>query len=82
MSVASNARSHAESFHWWRGNPDMTLDESELRDLIALRDAADELIANHVRAMRGDDGLTWTNIGDILGISAQVARTRYAPRES
>lgn len=45
MSAESNARSHAESFSWWKGCPDLTDGEAELRDLLALRDATTELIA-------------------------------------
>lgn len=78
MSVESNARSHAEQFHWWRGNPEMADDEAELRDLMALREVAEQLIAQRVRDMREDDGMTWTNIAVVLGVSAQVAHVRYA----
>ena len=47
MSAASNARSHAEDFHWWRGAPGVTEEAAKLRDLIALRDATVELIDEH-----------------------------------
>ncbi|PYI69827.1 hypothetical protein CVV68_01605 [Arthrobacter livingstonensis] len=80
MSAERNARSHAEAFHWWRGNPEMTVDEAELRDLIALREATDGLIANRLRDMRDYDGTTWAAIACILGISVQAARARYAGR--
>lgn len=58
MSAESNAWSHAEQFHWWRGNSEMTDDEAELRDLMALKDAADQLIAQWVQDMRDDSGMT------------------------
>lgn len=45
MSAESNARSHAQSFSWWRGCPDLTGEEAELRDLLALRKAVEGLIA-------------------------------------
>lgn len=44
MSAESNAKSHAQSFSWWRGCPDITDAEAELRDLVALREAVYELI--------------------------------------
>ncbi|POH73459.1 hypothetical protein [Arthrobacter glacialis] len=81
MSAESNARSHAEQFHWWRGNPEMTQDEAELRDFMALRDAAEQLIALRVQDMREDDDMTWANIAAILGTSAQAARVQYAGKE-
>lgn len=77
MSAESNARSHAESFHWWRGNPEMTEDTAELGDLMALRAAADELIARYVEDMREGDGMTWREVAEALGISTQAARARY-----
>lgn len=45
MSVASNARSHAQAFRWWRGAPDLTETEAERRDLETLRDACAELLS-------------------------------------
>ncbi|XBH22246.1 hypothetical protein V5R04_03190 [Jonesiaceae bacterium BS-20] len=44
MSAESNARSHAESFRWWVGNPEMTDEEAHLQDLLALHKATVELI--------------------------------------
>lgn len=46
MSVASNARSHAQAFRWWRGAPDLTETEAERRDLETLRDACAELLSH------------------------------------
>lgn len=45
MSAESSAKSHAQSFSWWRGCPDITDPEAELRDLVALSEAVYELIA-------------------------------------
>lgn len=80
MSAESNARSHAEAFHWWRGNPELTEDTAELRDLLALRNAADELIVWHVKDMRECDAKTWREVAEALGISVQAASARYNSR--
>lgn len=44
MSAESNACSHAESFCWWVGNPEMSDEEAHLHDLLALHEATVELI--------------------------------------
>lgn len=44
MSAESNAYSHAESFRWWVGNPEMSVEEAHLHDLLALPKATVELI--------------------------------------
>lgn len=44
MSAESNARSHAEAFRWWVGNPEMSDEEAHLQDLLALEQATVELI--------------------------------------
>ncbi|WP_049564012.1 ClpX C4-type zinc finger protein [Nonomuraea sp. SBT364] len=41
--------------------------------------AADAMVDHYVRTAR-DAGLSWTDIGERLGISKQAARQRYAPR--
>ncbi|MGW3353413.1 Clp protease N-terminal domain-containing protein [Nonomuraea rubra] len=41
--------------------------------------ATDAMVDHYVQAAR-DAGLSWTDIGDRLGISKQAARQRYAPR--
>ncbi|MFG1697116.1 Clp protease N-terminal domain-containing protein [Nonomuraea sp. NPDC049309] len=41
--------------------------------------AADAMVDHYVQAAR-EAGLSWTEIGDRLGISKQAARQRYAPR--
>lgn len=80
MSAESNARSHAEAFHWWRGNPEISDDTAELRDLMAVRDAADALIAREVQDMREYEGATWKELAEALGISVQAASARYSSR--
>ena len=44
MSAESNAYSHAESFRWWIGDPEMSDEEAHLHDLLALHKATVELI--------------------------------------
>ena len=44
MSAESNARSHAQAFRWWVGNPEMSKEEACMRDLLALHQATAELI--------------------------------------
>lgn len=77
MSAESNARSYATDFRYWQGNPDATDVENRLRDLAALRAAADELIAETVAEARDHERLTWQAIGDALGTTRQAAQTRY-----
>lgn len=80
MGIESNARSHAEAFHWWRGHPEITEEVADLRDLMALRDAADELIAREVQDIREHEGATRKDMAEVLGISAQAVRARYFVR--
>lgn len=68
--------SAASSFRWWQGNPDMTEEEAALRDAAALRAAADELIEVRVQNARYA-GMSWSKIGDALGLSKQGAAKRY-----
>lgn len=76
MSAESNAYTHADQFRWWKGSPDMTTAEAELRDLAALRDAVAELIKTRVPEAR-DAELSWTQIGDALNMSRQAAQKRF-----
>lgn len=43
MSAESNARSHAQEFRWWRGDPELSDEEARLQDLLALHRATVEL---------------------------------------
>lgn len=56
-------------------------DLEDLRDLVALRDELERMIARTVRAVHsGDDnnpGYSWTEIAAVLGVSRQAARQRY-----
>ena len=47
-----------------------------LRDLADLRRKLDEL-EHHVIGLLRDNGATWEEIGDELGISRQAARQRF-----
>lgn len=53
MSAESHAYSHAESFRWWIGNPEMSDEEAHLHDLLALHRATVELIRQQ-RNLLGD----------------------------
>lgn len=44
MSAETNADSHAESFRWWIGDPEMSDEEAHLHHLLALHKATVELI--------------------------------------
>ncbi|MET4062176.1 DNA-directed RNA polymerase specialized sigma24 family protein [Arthrobacter sp. UYP6] len=79
MSAERNARHHAEAFRWYQGSPDMNDDEAGIRDLKALVDAANELLAEAVVQAK-DDGMKWQQIGDALGITRQGAMKRYSPK--
>lgn len=54
-------------------------DEPELRELVKLRDQIEMTIEVAVNAMyaRGDD-ISWTRIGDALGMTREGARVRYS----
>lgn len=79
MSAESNARSHAESFRWWQGNPDLPIELAELRDLAALRDAVNELISDRAVSAH-DSGCSWEAIGSQLDISKQAAAKRFSSK--
>src|SRR3954453_21183661 len=51
--------------------------EAALRVAAELRTSGDELIDHYVHAARGE-GRSWTEIGDVLGISKQGAQKRFA----
>lgn len=76
MSAESNAYSAAQSFSWWQGNTEMTEVEAQLRDAAAIRDAAEELLAHRVLAAR-DAGMSWNQLGNLLGLSRQGVAKRY-----
>lgn len=77
MSAESNAYSAVESFRWWQGNPDMSEDEALILDAAAIRDAADELLGQRVMQAR-DAGMSWSKVGELLGITRQAATKRYS----
>src|SRR3954462_6147875 len=51
--------------------------EAALRVAAELRTSGDELVDHYVHAARGE-GRSWTEIGDVLGISKQGAQKRFA----
>lgn len=77
MSAESSARDHIESFKRWVGNPELALAEAELRDLAALRDAVEEAIALHVRAVVTYEGISWAAVADSLASDPASLRRRY-----
>lgn len=77
MSAESNARSHAEDFHWWRGNPELDTDVAELRDLVGLHNAADALIAEQVHEVIDSGGMSWNGVASAAGLSLPATRIRY-----
>lgn len=77
MSAESNARSHVSEFSWWVGNSEMDETKARLRDLAAVRDAANELIADEAGFAHDAMGLSWSVIGEALGMSKQAAHQRY-----
>lgn len=77
MSAESNAYSAAEAFRWWQGDPEKTIDETLILDAAAIRNAADDLLAQRVMQAR-DAGMSWARVGELLGITRQAATKRYA----
>lgn len=56
-------------------------DVEDLAELVALRAAVDEAIANAVAGMRAR-GASWAEIGRAVGITKQSAYERWAVRET
>lgn len=77
MNAENNAYRAAESFRWWQDNSDMSQNEALILDAAAVRDAADELLAQRVMQAR-NAGMSWTKVGELLGITRQAATKRYA----
>jgi len=77
VSVESNARTCVEDFHWWRGKPELSESEVELRDLAALRDAVDETIACYVHTFTEYEGMSWVSVAAALAMSPEAAKRRY-----
>ena len=75
MSAHTEAYSHLNNFRWHQGSPDMHPDEAKLRDLAALRDEIDDIIAITIH---NSDDLTWTAVGEIMGMTRQGATKRYS----
>lgn len=77
MSVESNARTYVEDFHWWRGTPELSESEAELRDLAALRDAVDETITRYVHTFTEYENMSWVAVAAALAMSSEAAKRRY-----
>lgn len=76
MSAESNAWDHIERFTWWQGHPDMSQEETQLRDAAALSAEVADLLAIRARDAH-DAGMSWAQVGEILGITRQSASARY-----
>ncbi len=79
MSAESAAFNHVVDFHWRQGDPSISEVEARLHDLRALQAAITEVVEIAIGDARADE-LTWAQIGDALGISAQAAVARYGRR--
>lgn len=75
MSAEYAARDHAITFHWWRGNPDMSESETALRDLVALRDAAQDIIAEEAASAARIGALGTRTLRAITGYMTTIERT-------
>ena len=56
-------------------------DPFDLGELVTLRDSVEVAIAATVAGLR-DNGYSWAEVGDGLGISKQAAQQRYAEKVS
>ena len=81
MSAASAAYAHVLDFRWRQGDPSISEAEGRLHDLRALQTALSGVVALTVADARADD-LSWAQIGDALGVSAQAAAARYGQRRN
>lgn len=79
MSAESSAFNHILDFRWRQGDPAISEPEARLHDLRALHTALAEAVEIAVGDLRAE-GLTWAQIGDALGVSAQAAVARYDRR--
>lgn len=80
MSAESNAWSHLEDFRWWQGNPDMSREEAQLRDLVTLQNELEEMIAIRVDNAN-KSGVSWSKIGEIFGLTKQGAMKRWRRKD-
>lgn len=79
MSAESAAFSHVLDFRWRQGDPGISEVEARLHNLRALQAAITEVVEIAVANARVDD-LTWSQIGEALGVSARAAAARYGRR--
>lgn len=79
MSAESAAFHHVVGFRWRQGDPSISETEARLHDLRTLQAAITEVAKVAVADARADY-VTWSQIGDALGISAQAAVARYGRR--
>lgn len=76
MSANSAAFDHLTGFRWRQGDPSLPDGEAKLQDLGVLRSVLDEVVELAVADARAE-GVTWTKIGDALGVTHQAVIKRY-----
>ncbi len=76
MSANSTAFDYVNGFRWRLGDPALADSEAHLYDLGVLRSVLEEAVEIAVADARAD-GVTWTKIGDALGVTHQAVIKRY-----
>lgn len=77
MSAHTEAWTYLKEFSWYVGNPEMTTEEAQLRDLAALRSELEDLITMRVQDVHESGQLSWSQIGNIFGVTKQGAAQRW-----
>lgn len=73
---------HIADFRFWQDRADtygISAAEAKLMDLAVLKKEIEDAISAQAfnSVHDGDDGLTWTQVGQALGVSRQAASKRY-----
>lgn len=77
MNAPNTAYRTAASFRWYQDTHTTPEAEALILDAVTVRDAADDLLAQRV-IQAHDAGMSWTKIGELLGITRQAATKRYS----
>lgn len=77
MSANTEAYGYLDRFDYYNSHPDYSSTEAQLRNLLALQEELEELIA--IRVKQGIQGkkITWQNVGKIFGLTHQGAMKRW-----
>jgi hypothetical protein len=59
-----------------------TADMDDLRDMAAMRQTLDEVIAATVRHLRDQQDFSWAAIGEAVGTTRQAAQQRYGRKDA